>query len=94
MSSHNSATHKPGNVANSDSTPGLTSSRLQQIPEDSDHSMARFLAHSQTPTDRAPLGFRNIESEEEVRTRVKTQLDAVGAVLDPSNNPRPNQRCE
>ncbi|KAK4060726.1 uncharacterized protein Triagg1_10663 [Trichoderma aggressivum f. europaeum] len=83
MSSHNSATHKPENA--------LTTSLLKQIPEDHDYSMARFLAQPQTPTERAPLGFRNIESEEETKARMKTQLDAVGAVLGQSSNPPPNQ---
>ncbi|KAK4061344.1 hypothetical protein Trihar35433_9671 [Trichoderma harzianum] len=73
MSSHNSATHKPGNT--------LAASPLEEIPEDHDYSMIRFLAHPQTSTERPPLGFRKIESEEEAKARVKTQLDAVDAVL-------------
>ncbi|KAL6808267.1 hypothetical protein V8C40DRAFT_285740 [Trichoderma camerunense] len=91
MSSHNSATHRPENTANSNSAPSLEASHLEQIPEDHDYSMIRFLTHPQTSTERPPLGFRKIESEEEAKARVKTQLDAVGAVLNPSSNPPPNQ---
>ncbi|KAL7906950.1 hypothetical protein GGI35DRAFT_482322 [Trichoderma velutinum] len=91
MSSHNSATHKPGNTANSNKTPGLAASLLEQIPEDHEYSMMCFLAHPQTPTERAPLGFRHTESEEEAKARIKIQLDAVGAVLGPNSSPPPNQ---
>lgn len=80
--------------ANSNSAPSLEASHLEQIPEDHDYSMIRFLAHPQTSTERPPLGFRKIESEEEAKARVKTQLDAVGAVLSPSRNPPPNQWYE
>ncbi|KAL6795947.1 hypothetical protein GGI42DRAFT_99314 [Trichoderma sp. SZMC 28013] len=83
MSSHNSAAHKPENT--------LTASLLEQIPEDHDHSMIRFLAHPQTSTERPPLGFRKVESEEEAKARVKTQLDAFDAMLGPSSKPPPNQ---
>ncbi|KAL7792747.1 hypothetical protein V8C43DRAFT_305535 [Trichoderma afarasin] len=69
----------------------LTASLLKKIPEDHDHSMIGFLAHPQTSTERPPLGFRKIESEEEAKARVRTQLDAVDAVLSPSSNPPPNQ---
>ncbi|KAL6693228.1 hypothetical protein J3F84DRAFT_380289 [Trichoderma pleuroticola] len=91
MSSHNNATHKPENTAISDSASGLEASLVEQIPEDHDHSMKLFLAHPHTSTERPPLGFRKIESEEEAKARVKTHLDALGAVLGPSSNPPPKQ---
>ncbi|KAK0757007.1 hypothetical protein N5P37_010533 [Trichoderma harzianum] len=85
MSSHNSATHKPENT--------LTASLLEQVPEDHEHSMKCFLTHPQIATERPPLGFRKIESEEEAKARVKAQVDAVVAVLGPSSNlpPPPKQ---
>ncbi|KKO98771.1 hypothetical protein THAR02_09126 [Trichoderma harzianum] len=83
MSSHNSATHKPGNT--------LTASLLEQVPEDHEHSLKCFLAHPQAATERPPLGFRKIESEEEAKARMKTQLDAVVAKLGQSSNPPPSQ---
>ncbi|KAL7962321.1 hypothetical protein V8C34DRAFT_269950 [Trichoderma compactum] len=91
MSFHNSATHKSENTAISDSASGLTASLVEQIPEDYDHNMTRFLAHPQTSTERPPLGFRKIESEEEAKARVKTSWTLLVQCLAPaSSNPPPN----
>ncbi|KAL6824496.1 hypothetical protein J3E69DRAFT_336853 [Trichoderma sp. SZMC 28015] len=88
---HRNTDNDQSTSANPDSAPSLTASLLEQVPEDHEHSIKCFLIHPQIATERPPLGFRKIESEEEAKARVKAQVDAVVAVLGPSSNPPPNQ---
>ncbi|KAL7931703.1 hypothetical protein V8C35DRAFT_282360 [Trichoderma chlorosporum] len=85
MSSHNRGSHKPDESdpsTNDHANSGvpLTAALLAEVPEDDDYSINRFL--SQASTERPPLGFREAETEEQARERLKAQLDTVDKLFD------------